>query len=305
MTSEAANLRGRNADDDDSEEHRIRPRAKADGFLSAKGTNYQYTIVTDAHHITGRKFPQDESPVTYEPGVFTKGKRSSDSLILLSNGLSAKPIAWVGKQVPLRGRRRWRRRRRKKSKRLFHKDPDAAAVFPLVNGGWLYVSNAENEEVGPYWNEGGVGVLRFNRGGRIVGYRKLVSGSSNNCGGGVTPWNSWISGEEVDGGQMLQVDPYGVKKWRYTAMGKLGKFESFAYDNEVSDAVVSSVSLPVYINCGLTILHRLRSQRSTRLEMEKQDSLLDLLRTKEDTNATCSLTTTIVGVHLSTGTLIT
>ena len=38
--------------------------------------------------------------------------------------------------------------------------------------------------------------------------------------------------------------------------------------------------------------------------MEMQDSLLDLLQTKKDTNATRSLTTTIVGVHLSTGTLI-
>lgn len=240
VTSEGANLRG--CDGDDSDAHRIRPRAG----------NYQYTVFTDTRHITERKVPQkpvpqpafiDESPFTYEPGVFTEEKRSSDGLIVLSNGLSAKPIAWVGKRVPLPGRRRWRRRHRKKSKRLFHKDPDAAAVFPLDNGGWLYVSNAENEEVGSKWYEGGVGVLRFNKGGRIVGYRKLVSGTSNNCGGGATEWNSWISGEEVEGGQMIQVDPYGVQRWRYTAMGKLGKFESFAYDNEVSDTIISSVSL--------------------------------------------------------------
>jgi hypothetical protein len=37
--------------------------------------------------------------------------------------------------------------------------------------------------------------------------------------------------------------------------------------------------------------------------MEMQDSLLDLLQTKKDTNATRSLMTTIVGVHLSMETL--
>lgn len=241
-TSEAANLRGRR-DGDDSNEHRISPRATA-GFLSFTGGNYQYTAITDTHHIFERKGTQKPvlAPVTYEPGVFTKEKRSSDNMILLSNGLSAKPIAWVGKRVRLTGRRR-RRRRWQMSKKPFHKNPDAAAVFPLKHGGWLYVSNAENDEVGPNWDEGGVGLLRFNRRGRVVGYRKLGSGASHNCGGGVTPWNSWISGEEVDGGQMSQFDPYGVQRWRYTAMGKLGKYESFAYDNEVSDAIFFAVSL--------------------------------------------------------------
>jgi len=168
----------------------------------------------------------DEPTLTYEPGVFSNKGQSSDGLIALSNGLSAKPIADVGEPVSLKGGT--------KSDGLFHKDPDAAAVFALNGGGWLYVSNAENEEIGESWNNGGVGLLEFDTNGEVIGYHKIVSGTVDNCGGGVSPWNSWISGEETEGGQMVQVDPYDIEPPRYTAVGSpnLGKYESFAYDDE-------------------------------------------------------------------------
>ena len=38
-------------------------------------------------------------------------------------------------------------------------------------------------------------------------YKPLLRNTSRNCGGGLTPWNTWISCEEVRGGQCWQVDP--------------------------------------------------------------------------------------------------
>jgi secreted PhoX family phosphatase len=113
----------------------------------------------------------------------------------------------------------------------FHSLPDAAAVFEVESGGWLYNSNAENDDPGTAWDQGGVGVLEFDLNGEVVGYRKIASGTRHNCGGGVTPWGSWISGEETGGGHAVQIDPHGVEPPRNTAMGDLGYYESFAFDD--------------------------------------------------------------------------
>lgn len=105
-------------------------------------------------------------------------------------------------------------------------------MFLLSNGGWLYVSNAENDDVGEDWEEGYVGVIEFDKSGAVTGYCKLFSALHDNCGGGVTPWNSWISGEEAEDRQMIQVDPFDIMPPRYTSLGTLGKYESFGFDNE-------------------------------------------------------------------------
>ncbi|KAL7535205.1 hypothetical protein ACHAXR_006337, partial [Thalassiosira sp. AJA248-18] len=47
----------------------------------------------------------------------------------------------------------------------------------------------------------------FNKNGDVVDYKTLLNNTSRNCGGGLSPWNTWISCEEVDGGQCWQVDP--------------------------------------------------------------------------------------------------
>ena len=171
---------------------------------------------------TGSTIDQTGQPTTYEPGVFTDGARSSDGLIILSNGLSAKPIAHSGDYVQFADGG--------VSAERFHKLPDAAGVFNVKDGGWLYVSNAENYDPGPAPTQGGVGVLEFGSNGEVVGYRK-ISGTFENCGGGMTPWGSWISGEEAKNGHVVQFDPYGIEPPRNTAMGDLGFYESFAYDD--------------------------------------------------------------------------
>ena len=69
------------------------------------------------------------------------------------------------------------------SQATFHSLPDAGAIFPTENGGWIYVSNSERS------SNGGVGALTFNSNGDVIDYKMVLSSSRSNCGGGKTPWN--------------------------------------------------------------------------------------------------------------------
>jgi secreted PhoX family phosphatase len=52
-----------------------------------------------------------------------------------------------------------------------------------------------------------------------------------NCGGGRTPWMTWVSCEEESNGNIYQVDPSGVRKAQKMTLGSDGgDWESFAYD---------------------------------------------------------------------------
>lgn len=103
----------------------------------------------------------------------------------------------------------------------FHKDPDAGAVFETSDGGWIYISNSEDEP-------GGVGAIRFDNNGLVMNYQMVAVNSTFNCGGGKTFWNTWLTCEEKAGGKVWETDPYGIKPERMTLMGT-GRFESAAY----------------------------------------------------------------------------
>lgn len=142
--------------------------------------------------------------------------------IMLSTGMSVRVIARANQKVKLANN--------KLSAIPFHSMPDGAHVFPLPNG-YVYVSNSEMKD-----GHGGVYGVYFDRNGKVTGYKKLLSGTTRNCSGGSTPWNTWISCEEYAKGQCWQVDPNPASehfgKPEMTVLGQDGgNFESVACDN--------------------------------------------------------------------------
>jgi hypothetical protein len=143
--------------------------------------------------------------------------------LLLSEGLDARLLAITDEKVgyDLGGQ----------SKGRFHDQPDAGATFhderPENPGGWIYVSNSEVDG-----RKGGVGALTFDRDGNLFDYQMVLSGTNMNCGGGRTPWNTWVSCEEVEfTGLIYQVDPTGQRDAELMTLGNAGgRWESFSYD---------------------------------------------------------------------------
>ena len=170
------------------------------------------------------------------PPTFRRGELSVDisSLgIRLSTGLAVRVLARANHKVKLANGTF--------SSIPFHSLPDGAAVFPLPNG-YVYVSNSEMKE-----SKGGVYAVYFDYNGNVVDYKMLLSGTTRNCSGGKTPWNTWISCEEYGKGQCWQVDPDpdGVHHAhpQMTVLGQNGGvFESVACDNSDPSAHVFFVT---------------------------------------------------------------
>lgn len=121
--------------------------------------------------------------------------------LLIPQGFSSRVIAQANQPVADTGFR-------------WHTDPDGAAVFAAPDGGWVYASNRE-------FLPGGVDAIRFDANGEITDAYNILPGllTRLNCGGGVTPWGTWMSGEEYDLGVIWECDPFdrtgrNVTRWR-------------------------------------------------------------------------------------------
>lgn len=90
---------------------------------------------------------------------------------------------------------------------VWHMAPDGGATFQSDDGGWIYVSNSEMPN-----KTGGVGALRFNSRGDLVDAYSILRDTTDNCAGGKTPWQTWLSCEEYDKGMVHECDPFGANK---------------------------------------------------------------------------------------------
>ncbi|MFJ6660807.1 alkaline phosphatase PhoX [Streptomyces sp. NPDC091377] len=131
--------------------------------------------------------------------------------IRLPAGFTGRVIARSGQAVP-------------GTSYTWHNAPDGGACYADAGGGWIYVSNSE---INP---SGGVSAVRFSAAGTVTSAYRILSGTRTNCAGGATPWNTWLSCEEVSLGYVYETDPWGAKAAvRRDAMGRF-KHEAAAAD---------------------------------------------------------------------------
>ncbi len=106
---------------------------------------------------------------------------------------------------------------------LWHMAPDGGACY-ADGDGWIYVSNSEVPLIG------GAAAVKFAADGSITDAYRILDGTNVNCAGGKTPWNTWLSCEEVDRGEVFETDPFGVNDAvARPAMGRF-KHEACAVD---------------------------------------------------------------------------
>jgi uncharacterized protein len=105
----------------------------------------------------------------------------------------------------------------------WHVASDGMATFRRDDGGYVLVSNSETIE-------GGASALRFDRDDQVEDAYRILSGTTQNCSGGGTPWGTWLSCEEVEDGRVWECDPSGRRRAvPHEAMGVF-KHEAAAVD---------------------------------------------------------------------------
>ena len=207
------------------EEETVQPTPSLpDSFTSSPSVSPSTTVPTRTQTLS----PTDSPFVLFSYGesLYTDHELG----IQISDGLSAKLIAQAGEKVTLA--------KGDQSNHKYHLYMDGAGITPLSDGGYVYVSNSEDDA-----RKGGVHGLYFNEDGEITNYKPLLTGTTWNCGGGVSPWNTWISCEEHDRGQCWQVDPDPSSAKHNSPEvtllgGSGGNYESVAVDNTNEDKPV-------------------------------------------------------------------
>ncbi|MFJ4556138.1 alkaline phosphatase PhoX [Streptomyces massasporeus] len=147
-----------------------------------------------------------------QPGTGPYGPLGSPDAngIRLPAGFTSRVIARSGQQVGT-------------TSYTWHNAPDGGACY-ADGTGWIYVSNSE---INP---SGGASAVKFSSTGAITAAYRILSSTRQNCAGGKTPWNTWLSCEEVSLGYVYETDPWGTNAAvQRAAMGRF-KHEAAAAD---------------------------------------------------------------------------
>lgn len=139
-----------------------------------------------------------------------------NGILALPEGFSYKLLARSGQTATAEG--------------VHPSDPDGMGVFDGPNGGSVLICNHENNGEEPFpvpvvealtydpGAGGGTSTLSVGADGNRVGQYTSLAGTNNNCAGGVTPWDTWLTCEETearagsgtntqDHGYVFEVDP--------------------------------------------------------------------------------------------------
>jgi len=154
------------------------------------GPSNYLTINPTANNPTSHSPTNNPTPIAFVRGDLAITVESLG--IKMCTGMSVKVLARAGQKVPLAGGGT--------SSINFHSQPDGAGIVPLSTGGYVYVTNSELSSAA-----GGVYGLYFDSSGNVSSFTKFLGSTTRNCGGGLTPWNTWITCEEFGTGQCWQI----------------------------------------------------------------------------------------------------
>jgi secreted PhoX family phosphatase len=166
------------------------------------------------------------APAQNGPSPYGPLQAADANGIRLPAGFTSRVIARSGRQVASTGY-------------TWHNAPDGGAVF-ADGTGWIYVSNSE---ITP---GGGASAVRFDSNANITGAYRILANTRQNCAGGKTPWDTWLSCEETDLGFVYECSPQGPASAavQRPAMGK------FKHEAAAADPVRKAVYLTEDVSDG-------------------------------------------------------